>query len=95
MEATTDGGFSISGRRLGLEEREEIRVGLVRGESLRQIARRIERPVSTIAREADRNGGQSLYVAACAQRRAERCARRPATARLANDLRWLSGSCDA
>jgi IS30 family transposase len=75
----------MPGRRLGLEERKEIRVGLVRGESMRQIARRIERPVSTIAREVDRNGGQSRYVAACAHRRAERCARRPKTARLAND----------
>jgi len=57
MEATTDGGSSMPGRRLGLEEREEIRVGLVRDESLRQIARRLRRPVSTIAREVDRNGG--------------------------------------
>jgi IS30 family transposase len=72
----------MPGRRLGLEEREEIRVGLVRGESLRQIARRIERPVSTVAREVKRNGGPTRYVATCAQRRAERCARRPKIQRL-------------
>jgi IS30 family transposase len=75
----------MPGRRLGLEEREEIRVGLVRGESLRQIARRIERPVSTVAREVKRNGGPTRYVATCAQGRAERCARRPKIPRLCAD----------
>ncbi|WP_282436846.1 IS30 family transposase [Aciditerrimonas ferrireducens] len=75
----------MPGRRLGLEEREEIRFGLVRGESLRQIARRIERPVSTVAREVKRSSGPTRYVATCAQRRAERCARRPKTPRLLRD----------
>ncbi|WP_049755394.1 helix-turn-helix domain-containing protein [Acidimicrobium ferrooxidans] len=75
----------MPGRRLGLEEWEEIRVGLVRGESLRVIARRLGRPVSTIARAVDRNGGWIRYVAACAQRRAKRCARRPKPPRLVED----------
>ena len=75
----------MPGRRLGLGEREEIRVGLVRGESLRQIARRLERPVSTIASEVDRNGGRTRYVATCAHPRAERRARRPKTPRLLGD----------
>jgi IS30 family transposase len=75
----------MPGRRLGLGEREEIRVGLVRGESLRQIARRLGRPVWMIAREVDRNGGRTRYVAAAAQRRAERCARRPKTPLLVED----------
>ncbi|MFC0081514.1 helix-turn-helix domain-containing protein [Aciditerrimonas ferrireducens] len=78
----------MPGRRLELGEREEIRVGLVRGESLRQIARHIERPVSTIAREVDRNGGRTRSVAACAQLRAERCARRPKTRGSEQILRW-------
>jgi len=75
----------MPGRRLELEEREEIRVGLVRGESLREIARRLQRPASTIAREVHRNGGRSRYVAAAAQRRAARRARRPKTPRLCAD----------
>ncbi|MFC0082000.1 IS30 family transposase, partial [Aciditerrimonas ferrireducens] len=39
-------------------------------------------PVSTVAREVKRNGGPTRYVATCAQRRAERCARRPKIQRL-------------
>jgi IS30 family transposase len=62
----------MPGRRLGLDEREEIRVGLVRDESLRKIAPRPGRPVLTITREVDRNGGRVRDVAARAQRRAER-----------------------
>ena len=75
----------MPGRRLEMEEREEIRVGLVRGESIRQMARRLGRPASTIAREVHRNGGRARYVAATAQRRAERRARRPKTPRLCRD----------
>ncbi len=74
----------------GLGEGEEIRVGLVRGESLRQIARRLGRPVWRIAREVDRNGGRTRSVAAAAHRRAERVPRRPTTPRLVEDpaLAW-------
>jgi IS30 family transposase len=42
--------------RLSLEEREDIALGVAAKESLRCIARRLGRPVSTISREVDRNG---------------------------------------
>src|SRR5580704_243907 len=37
--------------RLSLAEREDLSRGLVAGDSLRQIARRVGRPVSTLSRE--------------------------------------------
>jgi transposase, IS30 family len=44
-----------SGRYLNLIEREEILVGVERGESIRQIARRLRRAPSTVLRELRRN----------------------------------------
>src|SRR5579864_3019709 len=44
-----------SGRFLNLHEREEIFVGVERGESIRQIARRLRRAPSTVQRELRRN----------------------------------------
>nr|MBA2664417.1 helix-turn-helix domain-containing protein [Lujinxingiaceae bacterium] len=49
--------------RLTLGEREEIRVALVAGASLRAIARRIARHPGTIAREVAKNGGRDQYRA--------------------------------
>jgi len=44
-----------SGRFLNLSDREEILVGVERGESIRQIARRLGRAPSTVMRELRRN----------------------------------------
>jgi IS30 family transposase len=78
-------------RYLSLFEREEIAVGLARGESLRAIARRLHRSPSTISRELVRNklpGGcprraPSHYRAAAAQAACQARARRPKTTKLA------------
>src|SRR4051794_19859993 len=44
-----------SDRYLGPEEREEVMCGLATGESVRSIARRLDRAPSTISREVTRN----------------------------------------
>src|SRR4051812_13309711 len=71
------GGGLVPGCRLGLEERWEIRRGLVAGVSLRAVAAVLGRPVSTVAREVARHGGREGYRPVTAQRRAWRLARRP------------------
>lgn len=52
---------------LVLAEREEIRVGIERGDSARVIAAALGREPSTIAREIARNGGRDRYRAGDAQ----------------------------
>ena len=69
-------------RRLSPSEREEMRVGLARGESFRAIARRLGRATSTVSREVNANGGRCGYRAVAAERRAEGQARRPKVAKL-------------
>lgn len=59
-------------RRLTLEEREELSLGLVQGESLRTLATRLGRAPSTLSREVDRNGMPQGYRASQAERRARR-----------------------
>ena len=51
-----NGPGPVSGRYLSLADREEIAVGLARGESYREIGARIGRPASTVCREVERNG---------------------------------------
>ena len=80
-----NGPGPVSGRYLSLAEREEIMVGLARGESYRVIGARIGRPASTISREVQRNGPRKRYRAVRAQALAEERARRPKTAKLAAD----------
>jgi transposase, IS30 family len=74
-----------SGYRLTLAEREEIACLREARCSVREIARRIGRPPSTVSRELARNstGHRGVYRAGKAQAEAERRARRPKQRRLA------------
>jgi IS30 family transposase len=69
--------------RLSLSEREEISRGLVSGESLRAIARRLGRSSSTISREVAANGGRRRYRACPADKAAVRRLCRPKPSKLA------------
>ena len=62
---------------LTLEEREEIRVGIDRGETDAQIGDRLERHRGTIWREVKANGGRNAYRVFRAQDRAHQAIRRP------------------
>lgn len=68
---------------LTLAEREEISRGLAQGCSKREIARRLDRAVSTVSREVARNGGQEAYRAGAAEQRAWDQGRRPKRCKLA------------
>jgi IS30 family transposase len=77
------GAVAPGGRYLSLAEREEIAVGLAAGLGVREIARRLGRPASTVSREVRRNASGRGYRATAAQARAEERARRPKPAKLA------------
>lgn len=62
---------------LTLHEREEIRCGIARSESVTSIAARLGRHRSTIGREISRNGGRDRYRAFGAHERAGACRARP------------------
>jgi len=83
-----NGPGPVSGRYLSLADREEIAVGLARGESYREIGARLDppRPASTISREVERSGPRERYRAVRAQALAEQRARRPKTAKLAANV---------
>ncbi|MFJ5999392.1 helix-turn-helix domain-containing protein [Streptomyces sp. NPDC092370] len=66
----------MPGGRLTQQERQQIAGGLAEGLPYAQIARRLERPTSTVTREVMRNGGPAAYRAELAHRAAERRARR-------------------
>jgi predicted transcriptional regulator len=51
----------MPGRRLAQQERQRIAAGLTDGLSYREIARRLDRPTTTITREIARNGGPAGY----------------------------------
>ncbi len=70
--------------RLSAEEREEILLGLARGESMSAIGRSLGRAPSTITREVAANGGAGGYGAWRAHCRAEASSRRPKPAKLAH-----------
>jgi transposase, IS30 family len=66
-----------SGFRLSYVERVQIQMRCEAGESVRRIARAVERSVSTVSRELARNGGRERYRAIRAEARAQERARRP------------------
>ena len=76
-----------SPRFLSLAEREEIVLGVCRGEAAVVIATRLGRSTSTVTRELARNGGRQGYRAAQADLRALEQARRPKPAKLAGSPR--------
>jgi transposase, IS30 family len=69
--------------RLGLVDREEIVIGLIRGETFTAIAARIGRHTSTVSREVNANGGPGGYRASKADQWARCLARRPKPTKLA------------
>ena len=73
--------------RLSLADREELSRGLQAGDSLRQIAARLGRAVSTISREVAWNGQRDAYRAWRAEQTAARRARRPKPEKLATHPR--------
>ena len=62
---------------LTLREREEISRGLASGSSIREIAKGLERAVSTVSREIARHGGRPAYRAHDADQQAWNAALRP------------------
>lgn len=92
------GGFEPRTRRrapraLQVVEREEISRGLAAGLSMREMARRLGRAVSTVSREIRRNGDRHAYRAADADELAWRRARRPQRCLLASRPRlknWVA-----
>ncbi|WP_328836480.1 GbsR/MarR family transcriptional regulator [Streptomyces europaeiscabiei] len=66
----------MPGGRLTQQERQQIALGLADGLAYAEIARRLERPTSTITREVMRNGGPTAYRAEMAHRATERRAHR-------------------
>ncbi|MFJ3309451.1 helix-turn-helix domain-containing protein [Streptomyces sp. NPDC086549] len=61
----------MPGGRLTQQERQQIALGLADGLAYAEIARRLDRPTSTITREVMRNGGPTAYRADLAHRATE------------------------
>lgn len=70
----------MPGGRLTQQERRQIAQGLADDLAYAEIARRLDRPTSTVTREVMRNGGPAGYRPDLAQHSAERRARRRAAA---------------
>src|SRR5262245_21359850 len=64
--------IAMPGGRLTQLERQQIGLGLADGHAYAEIARRLDRPTSTITREVMRNGGPTAYRADLAHRATER-----------------------
>jgi IS30 family transposase len=81
-----NGAQPVSDRFLSIAEREEIALGRAAGESMRSIARRLDRDPATISREIARNStSRGVYRAWRAEEQAAERARRPKTAKLATN----------
>jgi IS30 family transposase len=86
------GGIAPAVRRrspltLTLGEREDISRGIACGSSIREIARELQRAVSTVSREIARHGGPSQYRATDADQQAWKSALRPKRCLLALHVR--------
>src|SRR5580704_5717586 len=68
--------IAMPGGRLTQQERQQIALGLADGLAYAELARRLDRPTSTVTREVMRNGGPTAYRADLAHRATERRARR-------------------
>ncbi len=68
---------------LSLSEREEISRGVASKQSIRSMARQLNRPPSTISREIHRNGGYDCYRASSADQATWDRAHRPKPCKLA------------
>src|SRR5512146_3287072 len=84
------GGIAPAERRrasrvLSLVEREEVSRGIAAGDTLRAIARVLNRAPSTVSQEVSRHGGRELYRAAEADLAAWESARRPKLCLLARN----------
>ncbi|MFF3331564.1 helix-turn-helix domain-containing protein [Streptomyces sp. NPDC002888] len=66
----------MPGGRLTQQERQQIALGLADGLAYAEIARRLDRPTSTITREVMRNGGPTAYRSDLAHRATEQRAHR-------------------
>ncbi|MEV0065624.1 helix-turn-helix domain-containing protein [Amycolatopsis sp. NPDC050768] len=66
----------MPGGRLTQQERQQIALGLADGLAYAEIARRLDRPTSTITREVMRNGGPTSYRADLAHHATEHRTRR-------------------
>jgi|SRR5882724_929186 len=75
---------------MGAKEREEISRGIAAGDSIRQMARKLDRAASTVSRELKRHGGREAYRASEADSQVWERAGRPKCCRLARHrrLRW-------
>ncbi|BFO22561.1 hypothetical protein SHKM778_89490 [Streptomyces sp. KM77-8] len=82
---------ALPGGRLTQQERQQIALGLADGLAYAEIARRLDRPTSTVTREVIRNGGPTAYRADLAHRATERRAHRRKRAALRGRMRrWTS-----
>ena len=81
----SDERWDPSPKRLSLDERVEIRVGLELQTSFAALGRQLRRSTSTISREVAGNGGRDGYRPVAAHRRACVLARRPKATKLAGN----------
>lgn len=72
---------------LSLPEREEISRGLAADQSIRSIAKTLNRSASTISREVQKNGGPRRYRALMADKRAWKFGKRPKPCLLAGNIK--------